>query len=68
MEDLVHILYTERIGVIENQDLYDDIDKDKILALKNQGYLREIIIKEKKTKDPLILLYSKNHAGDIVDK
>jgi hypothetical protein len=36
--------------------------------LKNSGYLREIVIKEKKTKDPLILLYSKNHTGDNVDK
>lgn len=48
--------------------MYDDIDKQKILALKNEGYLREIVIKEKKSKEPLVLLFSKNHAGDNVDK
>ena len=30
--------------------------------------MREIIIQEKKTKPPLILLYSRNHEDDTVEK
>ena len=47
--------------------MYDDLDKKEIQAMKT-NYLREIVIKERKTKAPLILLYSKNHAGDDVEK
>ena len=68
IEDLVHKLYTKRIGVVEDQDLYDDIDKDQIAAVKNSDLLREIVIKERKTKAPLILLHSKNHSDDPIEK
>ena len=66
VKDLINKLYTKRMGVIENRELYDDIDKDDLDKLKNDNLLRVITIKEKKTKEPLILLYAK-HAADIVE-
>lgn len=51
-----------------DQDLYDDVDKEAIESLKRQGLLREIVIKERKTKAPLRLIYSKNYADDEVEK
>lgn len=66
--DLIHKLYIERIGVVEDEDLYDDVDKGQIQILKDKNILREIVIKEKKTKAPLIILFSKNHEVDEIDK
>lgn len=65
--DLINTLYSERIGVLENQDLYDDINKNDIQTLKKQDLIREIRIQEKKTKDPHVVIYSKNYQGDYVD-
>ena len=48
--NLVEKLYGHKMGVVENQDLYDDIDKDNLEKLKQEGLLRVITIKEK--KDP----------------
>lgn len=61
LDDLAHRLFTDRTGVIEDEDLYDDVDKERLQHLKNGDFFREIVIKERKTKAPLILLYSKNH-------
>lgn len=68
VHDLVTKLFERREGVVEGLDLYDDVDKEDLEKLKRDGLLREIVIKEKKTKQPLVLLYSKNHVNDDVDK
>ena len=67
-KDLIEKLYQNRMGVIEGQDLYDDIDKDNLEKLKRDGLLREIVIKDKKSKPPITLLFSKNHSSDEVEK
>lgn len=36
--------------------------------LKSGDFVREIVIQEKKSKPPLILLYSKNHEDDDIEK
>lgn len=61
-------LFTERIGVKEGQELYDDLEKTDIEALKNSDLVRAISIKQNKTKDPIVILFSKNHTNDPVDK
>lgn len=55
------ILFEEKIGVLEDEDLYDDLKKEDIQKLKKAGLLREIEIKEKKTKPGVKILFSKNH-------
>lgn len=62
------ILFEDKIGVLENKELYDDISKEDLQKLKNAKLIREINIKEKKTKDPVVILYSLNNPNDEVDK
>lgn len=62
------VLYEEKIGVLEDLDLYDDIKKDDVQKLKAADLIREIYIKEKKTKDAVIVLFSKNYASSEIDK
>lgn len=38
------------MGIVEDNDLYDEISKDDISKLKLAGLVKELIIKEKKTK------------------
>jgi len=68
VDAFVHHLYVTREGVLEDQDLYDDIPKDKIDLLKRHNLLREIIIREKKSKPPITVLFTKQHENDEVDK
>jgi len=65
---LLKVLYEEKIGVLENSDLYDDIKKEDIQKIKKADLIREIFIKEKKTKAPIIILFSKNHPNSEIDK
>lgn len=65
--DFLEKLYKEKRGVREDDDLYDDLDKDQIQKLKNGGLLRELVIKEKKTKNPITVLFAKNYANDEMD-
>jgi hypothetical protein len=44
------------------------LDAEKISKLKQANYIREIYIKEKKTKPAIIVLFSKNHEENEVDK
>ena len=57
----MNILEEEKVGCLENEDLYDDLDKEDIRKLKSADLIREIYIKEKKTKPAVIVLFSKNH-------
>jgi hypothetical protein len=66
--DLLEKLYQNRNGVIEDQNLYDDIDKTNLEKLKRENLLREIIIKDKKSKPAITILFSKNHSNDEVEK
>ena len=66
VHDLIQTLYTQRIGVRENDDLYDDIDRSELIRVFN--YLRRIEIKEKKTKPADVIYFAKNHVNDPVDK
>lgn len=68
VNDLIEKLYQTKMGVVEGQDLFDDIDKEDLEKLARDGLLRKIIIKEKKSKPTITLLYSKNHTNDQVDK
>jgi hypothetical protein len=68
VNDLIEKLYQNRMGIIEDQNLYDDIDKEDLEKLKRDNLLREIIIKDKKSKPAITLLYSKNHSNDEVEK
>lgn len=62
------VLFEEKIGVLENKELYDDISKEDLQKLKNAKLIREINIKEKKTKDPIVILFSFNNPNDEIDK
>ncbi len=53
---------------MENKELFDDISKEDLQKLKNAKLIREVIIKEKKTKDPIVILYSLNNPNDEIDK
>lgn len=66
VHDLIRQLYHQKIGVLENEDLYDDVDK--LQLQKVSQFLRRIEIKEKKTKDPVIAYFAKNYESDEVDK
>ena len=44
----LNILEEEKVGCLENEDLYDDLDKEDIRKLKSADLIREIYIKEKK--------------------
>jgi hypothetical protein len=68
VNDLIEKLYQNKMGVVEDQNLYDDIDKEDLEKIKREGLLREIIIKDKKSKPAITLLYSKNHSSDEVEK
>ena len=48
--------------------MYDDLKKEDIQKLKSANLIREIYIKEKKTKAPVIVLFSKNHPQNETDK
>ena len=67
LTDLVNKLYQEKRGVRENVDLYDDLDKDQIQRIKKSDLLRELEIKEKKTKNPIVVLFAKNYQNDEID-
>jgi len=54
--------------VLEDQNLYDDLDKEQIDKIKKSGLIREINIEEKKHKPPIFVLFSKNYANDKVDE
>lgn len=66
--DLVEKLYKMKMGVVEGQDLYDDIDKEDLEKLVREGFLRKIVIKDKKSKPTLTLLFSKTHSNDEVNE
>lgn len=66
-KDLVNKLYHDKVGVIENQELYDDIDKETLVKLKQEGIMREITIAQNKTRPPLIILYVR-HEEDEIEK
>lgn len=66
--DLIEKLYQTRIGVIEGQDLYDDIAKEDLEKLTRDGLLRKITIKDRKSKPAITMIYSKNHSNDEVEK
>jgi len=65
VRDLTKKLFAEKIGVIEDQDLYDDIDKDKLEAIKLDGLVREIVIQEKKSKPAISYLFSKDQDDEV---
>ena len=68
INDFINKLHTNKMGILENEDLYDDLDCDQIAKLKQGGLIREIYMKEKKTKPAIIVLFSKNHVENEVDK
>lgn len=68
VNDLIEKLYQTRMGVVEGQDLYDDIDKEDLEKLTRDGLLRKIVIKDKKSKPAITMIYSKNHSNDEVEK
>ena len=65
--DLVNKLHHDKRGVRENQDLYDDLNKEQIQKIKKSDLLRELEIKEKKTKNPIVVLFAKNYQNDEID-
>lgn len=66
-QDLLNVLNDQKIGVLENKDLYDDISKEDLAKLKKAKLLREIVIKEKKTKDSVIILFSYQNPSDEIE-
>ena len=68
INDFINKLHTNKMGIVEDENLYDDLDSEQIAKLKQGGLIREIYIKEKKTKPPIIVLFSKNHVESEVDK
>ncbi len=64
---MYNVLNEEKIGVLENSDLYDDISKDDLYRLKQANLLREVVIKEKKTKVPVVILFAKGCSYDEVE-
>ena len=64
----VQKLFEEKIGVLEDQNLFDDVDKDQIDKVKKGGFLREINIEKRKSKPAMFALVVKNYAGDSVDE
>lgn len=51
---------------MENKELYDDISKEDLLKLKKAKLIREIVIKEKKTKDSIVVLFALENQSDEV--
>ncbi len=49
-QDLLKQLNEKKIGIEEDNDLYDEISKEDITKLKMAGLVKELVIKEKKTK------------------
>lgn len=68
VNDLIQKLYLNKVGVIEGQDLYDDIEREDLEKLTRDGLLRKIVIKDRKSKPAQTILYSKNHSNDEVEK
>lgn len=69
-EDLIQKMYTERMGVPENDDLWDDLyeQRKEIEFLRKEGKVFRAINTEKKPNKPeQIVLFVKNYAGDEVD-
>lgn len=63
-------MYSDRMGVPENDDLWDDLyeHRKEIEYLKKEGKLFRAINTEKKPSKPeQIVLFVKNYAGDEVD-
>lgn len=56
-EDLINKLCKYKIGVVENNDLYDDISKSEIDKLKEGNVLREILVKDKAHKNGINILF-----------
>lgn len=59
------------MGVLENEDLYDDLYtyKEDIQILKNEGNVFRSVNTEKKANKPQkIVLFVKNYEGDVVDR
>ena len=54
--------------MVQDFNLYDDVQQDKIELMKKKGLLREINIKAGRSRKLTTIIFSKNHEADEVDK
>jgi hypothetical protein len=60
VEDLMHRLNSEKRGVREDEDLYDDVDKKVIEQYKKEGKIREIKVETKKSQPPILVIFGRD--------